>query len=261
MRSIIKLGISINKIHLSIGAFIIFLLCLSFYIYKFEHKDSLLRVYFLSDSRARSIFIITPDKKRILIGLGDKSIIRDITKIIPFYSRRIDYVFIPSAMQNQISGLIDVVNRYEIDKVFIPDTLSTSTPLKVLLSTISKQKVDKHYISASETINIDKLKFNILFPYKDFKFNKTSLPELGLEVVYSGTSLYLVGNLSKTIQKSIIKDIGFYENKNIIEVFNSGGATKLDAVLLEKLKPSFMFNTKTKPTMWASNGEDWLRRD
>jgi competence protein ComEC len=250
-----------NKKYLFLIIFIISISYLSFYIYKFEHKEGLLKVYFLSSSRARSIFIITPDKKRILIGLGDKSTIRDITHIMPFYSRRIDYVFIPSAMQNQISGLIDIVNRYEIDKVFIPDILSTSTPLNLLLKTIDKKGIDKEYVYVDKNISIDQLKINILFPYKNFKFNKTSQPELGLEFVYKNTSLYLMGNLSKTIQEFIFKDIEPNINKNIIEVFNTGGTTKIDTILLDKVKPSFIFNTKTKPTMWVSNGEYWVKKD
>lgn len=145
MKAIVKFfkktveNISLNKKYLFLFMSVISISYLSFYIYKFEHKEGLLKVYFLSNNRARFIFIITPDKKRILIGLGDKSIIRDITHVMPFYSRRIDYVFIPSAMQNQVSGLIDVVNRYEIDKVFIPDILSTSTPLNLLLKMIDKR--------------------------------------------------------------------------------------------------------------------------
>lgn len=262
-------GIKFKKYIIFIFPVLALLAYLSFYIYKFEFRKTLLEINFLSTQRSRSVFIKTPNGKTILIGAGDKEIIRDITKLIPFYKRRIDFVFIPSAVPNQIAGLIDVFDRYEIGKAFIGKIIATSTTLTQLNKIIKKNKIEVEQLQYGSEINIDNILFKIIFPYSDFKFNKTSLPELGIIVLYKDTGFCLLGNLSKTIQKEIsnklFESFERYQNKipkeNIIELFNSGIESKLSKDFINKTNPKYIQTTKTKTTTWFSNGSFWERGD
>lgn len=248
---------------------IVFLfLYLFIYIHKFEFRKSVLEISFLSTPKSRSVFIKTPKDKTILYGAGDKDIIRSLTKLIPFYKRRIDYVFIPSAMPNQINGLISIFDRYEIGKVFIGEVIASSTALTQLNKMINKNMVETIKIKYDDTIDFDDISIKVNFPILDFKFNKTSLPELGVVVIYKNTKLYLLGNLSKTIQKEISKNLEYDKeynskilNENIIELFNSGIESKLSPDFINKVKPKYIHNTKTKNTTWFSNGISWEKGD
>ena len=97
----------------------------------------------------------------------------------------------------------------------------------------------------------------ILFPYKDFKYNKTSLPELGIVVRFKNTNAYLLGNLSKTIQKDIAKNIEVGKQKNISEYYHSMTDSKLDPNLFEKINSEFIFSTNEKTMLLVSDGEEW----
>src|SRR5690349_22634790 len=106
---------------LIVVSLIVAILGLGFYIYKWEYRDPLLEVYFFSLNRGRSIFIRTPHNKTILIGGGQNSeVIREITKVTPFYRRSIDTVITPSATPAQIGGLIEVVHRYDVGEIIMP---------------------------------------------------------------------------------------------------------------------------------------------
>ena len=86
------------------------------YVWKEENRPAILEVYVFSLSSGRSIFIRTPEDKRILIdGGGNSDIVDELTQILPFYSRRIDAVVATNSEGNNVSGLIDVLNRYIVD--------------------------------------------------------------------------------------------------------------------------------------------------
>ncbi len=232
---------------------------LSSYIYKWEYRKPLFEVYFFSLNKGRSIFIRTPDNKSILIGGSQNSeIIRELTKVTPFYNHRIDKIIIPSAVPGQIGGLIELINRYEINEIIMPKNMATSTILSELIKLIRKKKIHIEEVERGNEIKLGiDFKIDILFPYKEFKFNKTSLPELALLFNYKNTAVYLFGNLSKTIQKDIYKNLGNNTDENIIEFYNNAETSKVYIELINKIKPRFIFSTKEKTTHYISDGKIW----
>jgi competence protein ComEC len=215
-------------------------------------------------NRGRSIFIRTPENKTILVGGGQNTeVIREITSVTPFYRRQINRLIIPSANANQIGGLIEIVNRYEIDEIIIPKVMATSTVLSELKKAVSRNKIHVIEVVEGDEIEIEKdLEIRILFPSQNFKYNKTSLPELGLRIDYKNTSLYLIGNLSKTIQKYIsnLSARTGGEHSSIIEFYNTASKSKVSKELLDKLKPQFIFSTKEKTMHFISDGEEWVKK-
>lgn len=233
---------------------------LGLYIRKWEFRRPVLEVNFFSLNKGRSIFIRTPENKTILIGGGQNSeVIRDVTRVTPFYTRDIDYLFIPSALPAQIGGLIEIVSRYEIGEIVIPKHIATSTVLSLLLKEIGKKKIHIEEVERGDKVEIGDTEVEILFPYRDFKFNKSSLPEFALRISFKGTSAYLLGNLSKTIQKDIFKNTEINNNKNVLEFYNSMSEGRVFDELVKKISPEFIFSTKEKAMHLISNGDSWRR--
>ncbi len=255
-----------KKLYISIFTLIIFIY-LSFYIYKWEFREHVFEINFFSLNRGRAVFIRTPNNRTMLIGGGQNTeAIREITNAMPFYTRKINKVIIPSANVNQIGGLIEIVNRYEIEEIIIPKFIATSTVLNELNKVIRKNKIHTVEVAEGDNIEIESdFKIEVLFPNDKFKYNKTSLPELGLQIKYKNTSAYLIGNLSKTIQKYIAKNIIYTAStsdtqSSIIEFYNTATESKVSKELLDKLKPKFIFSTKEKTMRLISDGEGWVNK-
>ena len=250
------------KKYLIIVAVLIGLVALSAYVYHWEYRKPVLDVYFFSLNKGRAVFIRTPQNKTILVGGGQNSeIIRELTKVMPFYKRRIDYLFLPSAVPAQIGGLIEVVDRYEIENVIMPKVMVTSTVLGMLMKSIREKKIHIEEVEKGDVIEVeDGLMFDVLFPRKGFKFNKTSMPELGLSLSYGSIGVFLIGNLSKTIQKDIANQLEVKTDQNLVEFYNNGEDSKVSADLIEKIKPKFTFTTKEKTVHFVSEGEEWVKR-
>jgi len=70
---------------------------------------------------SQAIFIRTPNDKRVLIDGGPNSdIVRVITKILPFYSRRIDTIISTDTDDKNVSGLVDILERYKVENLIVP---------------------------------------------------------------------------------------------------------------------------------------------
>jgi beta-lactamase superfamily II metal-dependent hydrolase len=83
------------------------------YVWHQEHRLPLLDIYLFALKSGQSAFIRTPDDRRILVNGGSNSeIIRRISKRLPFYSRRIDALIVTDTSAKNVSGLIDVLERY-----------------------------------------------------------------------------------------------------------------------------------------------------
>lgn len=239
--------------------FLIPIVFLSFCIYKWEYKEPFFEVYFFNLNRGRSIFIRTPENHTILIGGGQNSeVIREITKITPFYRRRIDRIITPSATPAQIGGLLEIIDRYDVGEIIMSKIMATSTVLTQLLKEVRKKKIHIEEVERGDKISIESsLDMDIFFPYKEFKFNKTSLPELGLSISYGSTTAYLLGNLSKTIQNDIANSIEIRKGNNVVEYYNSAIESKISNELMKKINPKFTFSTKEKTMHLVSNGSAW----
>jgi len=246
------------QIYIVISSILICTICI--YVYRWEFRESRLEVSFFSLNRGRSIFIRTPDNKTILYGGGQNSAtISEITKVMPVYSRRIDYVVIPSATPAQIGGLIEILERYEVGEVIRSKYMATSTVLTQLMKVVEKKKIHIRYIEKGDTFDIASTTLKVLFPDPKFKFNKTSLPELGIYITYGNTDIFLLGNLSKTIQNSIAKSMEDDGKDTILELYSSGISSKLSQNLVDVIKPKYIFTTKEKSIRFVSDGFFWSR--
>lgn len=210
---------------------------LGIYVARFELRDEVMEIYFFDLDRGRSIFIRTPHNQTILIDGGQNSqIMRELTKILPFYRRRIDTVIVTNSFPKNVGGLSEVVRRYEVGKIVEPALMGTSTALEAFEKVVVDKKLLAEKVMKGERFEIDGVKFEVLFPVPSFKYNKTSLPELVLNISHHSTNILLLGDVSKTIQKSFIP---LLDKADLIEYAHSAGDSRTSGDLFEKLNPKY----------------------
>ncbi len=184
--------------------------------YAWHQRDRLkvLEMYVFDLKSNEAIFIRTPNDRRILINGGANSeIIRELTKILPFYSRKIDTIIATNTNGKNVSGLIDVLKRYSVGKVILPAVtlesigLSTSTDhvYSVFLDTIKEKGIEVERVKKGDRVEFDSVSFNILFPTasESFKYSKASGPELVMKISYDKNSIFILNNVTPKIQKYI----------------------------------------------------------
>jgi len=250
------------------------------HIWRQEHRPKLLDVYVFNLISGRSMFIRTPDDKRILVdGGGNADVIREVTQTLPFYSRRIDVLIATNSEAKNISGLIDILDRYHVSQVFVPAVTLQSLNLasssdgvyETFLEKIQSSKVQIREISAGQTIDLDSVvRFTVLFPTNNiaFKYSKSSAPEVLFDLSYGNTSINFLGNASVKVQKFIasttlqkkivttgshsIDDLDTSmsrreqqtDGRSILILSHSALSTNVSTLLVQKLQPDYLIYSK-----------------
>ena len=207
------------------------------YAWREGHRKPILEIYVFDLKSGSSVFIRTPDDKRILIdGGADSAVIRELTDILPFYSRRIDMIIATDAYGKDVSGLIDVLERYSVDKVVVPAVslqslgLASSTDqiYATFIDTVKRLKVSMVEVSAGDVLDFGQgvvgqgvggqtVQAKVLFPVVPvsvspgaassskpaFQYSNASAPEIILKISYDQTSVLLLGNATPKVQKFV----------------------------------------------------------
>ncbi len=233
------------------------------YIWYISRLPTGLEMYIFDTKGKPSIFIRTPDDFRLLINGGANSeIIRRLTSVLPFYSRRIDEVILTNDDGNNASGLIDVINRYKVGEILVP--IITSKKMGLASST---DQIYETFMDAVHTLHIpvkevgggdelvfskenqplsnlklsNQLKAEILFPLStssnEFTYSKASAPEMVMRITYGDTSFLLLGNVSTKIQKFISTGTAM---SDVLVISHSSSAGSLATDLIDQIKPTFI---------------------
>lgn len=225
------------------------------YIWTREHRPKVLEIYIFALKSGRSIFIRTPEDKRILIDGGANSeVVREVTSILPFYSRRIDALIATNTEGNNVAGLIDILERYNVDNIYVPVISTQSMGLASSTDQIYDTFIDRaksiglilEMIGEGRVIDFDsKVRALIMFPTSStiFQYSKASAPELLLKILYGDTSVVLLGNASVKVQKYLASTTK--GSTDVLIVSHSALPANMSSKLIEQLQPKYLVYAKS----------------
>jgi competence protein ComEC len=235
-----------KKKYLVVGVILV-VVGLGAYIARWEFRAPTFEIYFFNLNKGRSIFIRTPHGKTLLIDGGQNSqVIRELTNVLPFYRRHIDTVVATRADPKNVGGLIDVLNRYDVDKIYEPSVEGTSTAFSAFEGIAQKKHIPREKLSKGDQFDYDGLHFEVLFPDPTFDWNKSNIPELAFKIVYKDKTMVLLGDLSPHIQKSLLP---LLDHVFLVEFAHGATKSRVSADLLGKLSPDVTVSTKREGTL------------
>jgi len=231
---------------------------LGLYVWKEEHRPPLLEIYVFVLSSGRSMFIRTPEDHRVLVdGGANGDVIRDISAILPFYSRRIDAVVATDSEGRDTSGLIDAVSRYRVDKAYIPKLTveslglasSTDEIYRTFLNTLAERKIETLNVAAGDSVRFDdgtNLNFTFPAPASDFAYSKASAPELLFNLSYGSTRIDFIGGASLKVQKWLAaKEATSTNSATTLIVSGSALPGNIDSSLIAKIGPQYLVYSRS----------------
>jgi competence protein ComEC len=209
---------------------------LGIYVAHWELRKPEFEVHFFHLNKGRSVFIRTPHNKTILIDGGQSGdIIAELTGIFPFYRRYIDTIIMTSATPKNVGGLVEVGERFGIGEVVEPSVLGTSTAFTAFQRIIREKEVKLRDMERGDEFAIDGVKFKVIF----------DMAEMVLQVEYASTSMLLLGDISKTIQKSLVSDLG---KVNLVEFAHGASDSRVSSELFKTTDPDFIVYSKKDST-------------
>lgn len=114
------------------------------YVWYESARPRVFELYVFNTPGMPSLFIRTADDRRILINGGaNGDIVGRLTGLLPFYSRRIDEIIATDDDSKNVTGLVEVLNRYEVGEAIFRVATSDEPAYDVFLKSAEKAKVSK----------------------------------------------------------------------------------------------------------------------
>ena len=189
-----------NKKRISLYSLVIAnILIWSFY-FSIHQNDFHIKIYDVG--QGDSIFLRTAGGYTILIDGGPNAkVVQYLGEDIPFYSRKIDLLILTHPQSDHLTGLMEVIKRYDIGSLWVSDSDNNSKQFEKWKSQLTDQQIEPQIVSQGDKMVFsDGTQVLVLWP----KPNATSSDLNDLSVVtlisYGSFDALLTGDAEENNQ-------------------------------------------------------------
>lgn len=198
-------------------------------------------VSFLDVGQGDAIYIRTPDDYQILIDGGPSvKILRELGEVMPLYNKNIDLLFLTHPHADHVNGLVYVLKKYNVKRIFIVGTPAKNAYYDEFLSTAGHLEIPVYFASAKEDMKVGKyLYIDIIWPFEKMAgvaFKNLNNASLSLRVLFKDQSIVLTGDAEVEQEEEMIES---EENVrgNILKAGHHGSKTASSVNFLDAVTP------------------------
>jgi competence protein ComEC len=220
---------------------ILFLSTILVWITVLSFENQKLEIIFFNIGQGDSILINAKNNQQILIDGGpDDSVVDKLGKNLPFYDKKIELIILTHPDKDHISGLTEVVKRYQVDKILTTRIQCSTEVCQIWLEQIQKKKIPVKIAQAGQTIFINENTFLGIFnPLENLSGknvknkNDTSIV---VKLVTEGNSVLFTGDITSKAEKNLIKN-NFNLQSDFLKIAHHGSKYSTSKFFLEKVLP------------------------
>lgn len=199
-------------------------------------NNDLLKVHYLDVGQGDSIFVELPNNETMLIDAAESYQSENIINYLKNLNyQKIDYVIGTHPHTDHIGGLKDIINTFEIGKIFMPKVVSITNTYESLLMAIKDKNLKINTAKAGTSIiDTDALKINILAP------NNSTYTELNnysvvTKITYGTTKFLFMGDAEKLSENEIKENV----TADVIKIGHHGSNTSSSIDFIKKVNAKY----------------------
>lgn len=228
-----------------------------------------MKVHYIDVGEGDSIFIELPNEKTMLIDAGEavegKKVINYIKQL--GYSN-IDYIVGTHPHTDHIGGLAQVINSFDLGKIYMPKVISTSKTYENLLNTISMKGLKIQTARAGvNIINEKNLLIDIIAPNRD-SYSDLNNYSIVIKITYKNRKFIFMGDAEMISENEILTDV----TADIVKVGHHGSNTSSGQNFVDRVNAKYAIisvgsdNNYNHPNMnivnrWENSGAKVYRTD
>lgn len=199
-------------------------------------KEQLFSIHIIDVGQGDSILIKTANEKNILIDGGDENS----EKIIKNYLnkekiKKIDMLFATHPDSDHIGSLDYVINTFKTDKLYMPESTSSSEAFANLMDSCENSNVDINYLYKDDTLIIDnETTLNVLSP--SFIQSENNLNSLVFNINYKNKSFLFTGDAEYSNEIEIL-DAYNLNNVDFLKIAHHGSSSSSNMNFLSQVSP------------------------
>ena len=199
-----------------------------------NESSSNLKIYFVDVGQADCI-LINDNNEYALIDDGNNE---DGEKIVKYFKdlgiTKFKYVFGTHAHEDHIGGMDNIIENFQIEHFYMPDTITTTRTFEEVLDALEEKNIAFETPEEDENLTFSDTVFKVLHVGKDKRdLNDTSIV---LKLTYKNTSYLFMGDATSSVEKDIRdKDI----KSDVLKVGHHGSQYSSTISFLKKVSPKY----------------------
>jgi len=239
------------------------LLIANFFIFYLDWQSSHRSLTFamLDVGQGDALFIESPTGTQILIDGGPpKKILSQLARVMSPFDRSIDAILITNPDADHISGFLDVLKIYKVDKMFESGALTDSKTYQNLKDEIKKDNIPD--ILAKRGMRLDLgggAVIDILFPDRDVSSWATNDGSTVARLSYGNTSVMLTGDATVKTENIILKENSKTQlHSTILKVGHHGSRTSSSPEFVKAVSPIYALISDGKDNKYGHPHQETL---
>lgn len=199
-----------------------------------NESSSNLKIYFVDVGQADCI-LINDNNEYGLIDAGNNE---DGEKIVKYFKdlgiTKFKYVFGTHAHEDHIGGMDNIIENFQIEHFYMPDTITTTRTFEEVLDALEEKNIAFETPEEDENLTFSDTVFKVLHVGKDKRdLNDTSIV---LKLTYKNASYLFMGDATSSVEKDILdKDI----KSDVLKVGHHGSQYSSTISFLKKASPKY----------------------
>lgn len=263
------------KINTIIGILIIISIILWTFIFQ-RGADEFFHFYMLDVGQGMAIYIRFPNGFDVLYDGGpDDKVFEELGEVMPAWDRKINLLISSHNHADHLVGLIEVLERYKVDEVWLSGAIHTTETYKKFLTAIDQSgaKIQTCYVGGDCRVSHKSSgQIVILFPFNDLTGTQPknqNNASLVARVEYGETAILLPGEIEKESENEIIQsycpsNVGTYCNtplqSDILQSPHQGSHSSSTPEFLQMVKPTDIFIAVGADNQYGHPHQDILQR-
>ncbi len=203
--------------------------------------SNVLTVTFLDVGQGDAILVETPDGVQLLIDGGpDNTVLRRLSQELPWFDTNLDMVLGTHPDKDHIGGLVDVLKRYQVDKIITTEntgeTMVASTFQKGLLNEgvpVEMARAGQVYqLGASTTLTI-------FAPAGNPAMLESNTASIVARLSYGEIDFMLTGDAPSSIEAYLVKMYGSELRSEVLKLGHHGSKTSSSEEFLDTVTPRY----------------------
>ena len=199
-------------------------------------NNDLLKVHYLDVGQGDSIFVELPNNETMLIDAAESYQSENIINYLKNLNyQKIDYVIGTHPHTDHIGGLKNIINTFEIGKIYMPKVVSTTKTYESLLMAIKDKNLKINTAKAGTSIiDTDTLKINILAPNNSI-YTELNNYSVVTKITYGTTKFLFMGDAEKLSENEIKENV----TADVIKIGHHGSNTSSSIDFIKKVNAKY----------------------
>ena len=136
----------------------------------------------------------------LIAGGSDASILNSLSTHMSWFDRKIEVVIVPTLKSEDITGLIPILNRYNVGTVVLPGSKPSNEQAKMLISELLRRNIPYRFASYGDYVQTGGILMRFMSPV-------ASNQDITLRIDMRGLSMIVLGNADPKVQQQLITNV------------------------------------------------------